>query len=509
MESAHIAIDLGASSGRAMLGVLDADQGKVELHEVHRFEHIGLPTPTGPVWNLTDIWRNVLEGLKLSRIHCAEKDIRVTSVGVDCWGVDWALLGESGELLALPHCYRDPQNIPAMERALEKLGGFDWLYERTGIQLMAINSLFQVAARHEREPKLFDAASHLIFVPDLFHYWLSGEIAVERTIASTSSMLDVKSGDWDREIFEKLGIPTHLLGKIVDPGTKLGTIRDDVAQTTGLPSDVAVVVPASHDTGSAVACVPAESESGQLDWAYLSSGTWSLLGAELLQPNTTPAAAEIPFTNELGINGTVRFLKNITGLWMVQELRREHQDETGEQVGFAELMKRAESSPAFQTLVDPNSAEFLAPGNMAGKIDAFADKTGQAKPDSIGGHVRCCLESLAFCYRDTLESMESVLGEKFSTLHVVGGGSKNRLLNQLTADALGYRVIAGPGEATAIGNVLIQAIGVNKVKDLSHLRSIVRDSFSPEQFVPGDDVETWNQSYERYKNLVASKSEES
>jgi rhamnulokinase len=497
MTSSHLAIDLGASSGRAILGVLEhapqrsAGSAKVlRLEELHRFVHLGQPTPTGPVWNLTDIWRNILDGMKKAAIYCQANDLQLTSVGVDCWGVDWALLGESGELLALPHCYRDPQNEEVLDRVLDQLGGPDWLYERTGIQLMGINTLFQVAARFEREPKLFEAASHFVFMPDLFHYWLSGEIAVERTIASTSSLLNVQTGDWDVEILQRLGIPAHLFGRIIEPGTKLGTVREELVGTTGAPKGLVVVAPASHDTASAIAAVPVESGT---DWAYLSSGTWSLMGAELSHPNTSPAAAAVPFTNERGVDGTVRFLKNITGLWMVQELRRESAEGVAEPLSFVELMELAAVSPSFQTVVNVNESEFLQPGEMASKIRAYAERTGQPIPESLGELIRCSLESLALCYRETLMGLEQVLDRKFQTLYVVGGGSQNQLLNRFIADALDRRIVCGPAEATAIGNVLVQAIGCGDVEDLAELRKIVRCSFDPLVVLPTDQATEWRE----------------
>ena len=255
MSSAHLAIDLGASSGRAMIGLLEGNPALVKLEEVHRFGHRPCPTPAGPVWDLTGIWLNVIEGLKLGAVWCRENDLELQSIGVDTWGVDWTLVGKSGELLALPHCYRDPQNETAMQRVLTAVGGNEKLYARTGIQLMTINSLFQVAARLEKEPTLFEAAHRLLFIPDLFHFWLSGEMTTERTIASTSGMLALETGDWDLELMEQLGIPSHMLGPLLDPGEVIGSLRDEVAQSTGLSCAVKIIAPGSHDTASAVAAV--------------------------------------------------------------------------------------------------------------------------------------------------------------------------------------------------------------------------------------------------------------
>ncbi len=478
---AHLSIDLGASSGRAMVGVLTGEPRRLQLTEIHRFEHFSCPTPAGPVWDLTGIWQNILTGLRAAAVWCDANHAELRSVGVDTWGVDWALVGKSGELLALPHCYRDPQNEAACERVLERLGGFDKLYARTGIQLLSFNTLFQVAARHDGEPRLFDAAERLLFLPDLLHYWLSGELSTERTIASTSSMLDVHTGDWDLVLMNKLGLPTHILGPIVEPGTNIGTVRAELAAATGVPKTLRVVLPPSHDTASAVAAVPVV---GDRSWAYLSSGTWSLLGAEIAEPIVTDAARQIPFTNERGLGGTVRFLKNIAGLWLLQELRREWEIQ-GEHRDYAELIREAEQAEPQRTLINPNHTEFASPGNMAEKIRQNARDAGQPVPETAGQLIRCCLESLAHCYRKTLDQLEGVLGRRVEVLHLVGGGSKNQLLNRLTAEALGRPVICGPVEATAIGNLLVQALGCGEIADHAELRSIVARSFVCEELDGG------------------------
>ncbi len=478
MSTAHLAIDLGASSGRAILGLLDSDSQRLRLVEVHRFAHLACPTPSGPVWDLTGIWKSVLTGLRAGASWCRENRVELQSVGVDTWGVDWTLVGKSGELLALPHCYRDPQNEAASERVLQRLGGFEPLYERTGIQLLPFNTLFQLAARYEQEPRLFDAADRLVFFPDLIHFWLSGEVATERTIASTSSMISVQTGDWDFELFERLELPTHLLGPIVEPGTKLGTLRNEVAEVADAPSGVQVIVPASHDTASAIVAVPATEDQS---WAYVSSGTWSLLGAELDSPLVTAEARAIPFTNELGVGQTVRFLKNIAGMWFVQELRHDLEKQ-GEQWDFSQMTREAELAKPYRTLVDPNSPDLVTAGNMAEKLRAFARRTQQPEPETVGQLVRCWLESLAFSYRHTLGQLESVIGRTCDVLHLVGGGTKNQLMNELTAQAVGRPVVCGPVEATAIGNVLVQAMGSGTISDVTQLRQIVARSWEPEHY---------------------------
>ncbi len=496
MPNAHLAIDLGASSGRAILGLLDSSAGKVTLEEVHRFEHLACPTPAGPVWDLTGIWQHILTGLRKASTYCEQNQVELKTIGVDTWGLDWALLGPSGELLALPHCYRDPQNDAACEKVLQRLGGFENLYARTGIQLMSINTIFQVAARFGREPKLFDATARFLFLPDLFHFWLSGVLTTERSIASTSGMLNVESGEWDTELLGQLGLPTDIFGPIVDPGTVLGCVRAEVAEDTGTPNTVQIVTPASHDTASAVAAVPVGANT---NWAYLSSGTWSLLGAELTEPVATEQSRQAPLTNERGVDGSIRLLKNIAGLWLIQELRRDLQH-GGHDIGFAELVEEARQADAFRTLVDPDHAEFAQPGNMQEKLRAFARESGQAEPESIGQLTRCCLESLALRYSHTLAQLESVIARPIDVLHIVGGGIQNSLLNELTTEAIDRSVVTGPVEATAIGNVLVQAMGCGELANLAELRQVVSNSFEVETLTPTGDSQ-WDEPRSRFAEL--------
>jgi len=493
MPIAHLAIDLGASSGRAIVGVLDGTPTQLRLEEVHRFEHLACPTPAGPVWDLTGIWHNILTGLTNASAWCKDNSIELRSIGVDTWGVDWTLVGSSGELLGLPHCYRDPQNEAACQQVLDKVGGFGSLYEQTGIQLLPFNTIFQIAARHEREPGLFDAAKRLVFLPDLFHYWLSGELATERTIASTSGMLDVETGEWSTSLLGQLALPTEILGPIVEPGSSVGSLRTEVATATGASTELRVVVPASHDTASAVAAVPATEKNG---WAYLSSGTWSLLGAELHHPIYSEEAQKVPFTNERGVCGTVRLLKNIAGLWLLQELRREL-----DQKDFSQLVEEARAAEPRRTLVDPNYAEFASPGNMADKIRQFARSTNQPEPKSVGQLVRCCLESLALSYSHTVGELEAVLGEPIDRIHMVGGGIRNALLNEFTASSTGKSVIAGPVEATAAGNLLVQAMGCGELAGIAEIREVVVNSFELTT-VEGADAEAWDEPRDRFAELI-------
>lgn len=493
---AYLAIDLGASSGRAIVGVLDGRPQQLTLNELHRFEHTPCPTPVGPVWDVTGIWLNIVQGIKAAARWCDENQCELVSIGVDTWGVDWTLVGESGELLGQAHCYRDPQNVPASERVVELLGGQYAIYERNGIQHMPINSMFQIAARIGHAPELFAVADRLLFMPDLFHFWLSGQLTTERTIASTSGLLSVSTGHWDQQLIEKLGLPAKIFGKLVEPGTVIGDVLPELAVETGISKQVQIIAPGAHDTASAVAAVPfkkpkklpekAKQKDQPVELAtYLSSGTWSLLGAELTESFVSERSCEAPFTNERGLSETVRFLKNIGGLWLVQELRREYVEQ-GNEVSFEELADQARLADPFRTLVNPNAPQFASPRAMAENIRTFARQTDQPEPETMGDLVRCCLDSLALCYRDTIEQLESVLDAQVKTLHIVGGGVNNQLLNEITCGVLQRTVVCGPVEATAIGNLLTQAMGHGEVAGLDGIRDVVRHSFDVQTLVPAD-----------------------
>jgi rhamnulokinase len=490
MKHAFLAIDFGAESGRVIAGTLDG--GRMQLAELHRFVHEPVWMPTGLHWDVTGMWREIVAGLRKAGAWAAEQQVRVVSVGVDTWGVDWALLDEAGELVGLPHAYRDPRNQAAYEAVVAKLGA-ERIYQTTGIQFMALNTLYSLYAHKLADPGALAAAKRLLFMPDLFHYWLSGEQTIEATIASTSQMVDCHQRDWARDMLEEVGLPTGILSETVAPGTVVGTIRGQLATDTGLPADLKVIAPPSHDTASAIAAVPAVENSR---WCYLSSGTWSLLGAELDAPCTSAAAQAAMFTNELGVMGTTRFLKNIPGLWLVQECRRDLARK-GREMDYAALTKLASEAEPFRTLVDPAHADFQTPGDMLEKIAAVTRATGNVVPDSPGQFVRCCLESLALAYREKLATLESILGRTFDVIHVVGGGGKNELLCQMTADATGRRVVVGPYEATALGNALVQAMAAGDVRDLAELRRIVAQSFDLVTFEPkcGGD---WDAAAERF-----------
>ncbi len=495
MTKAYLAIDLGAESGRVIAGTL-AD-GRMRLDEMHRFTHEPVWLPSGLHWDITGIWREISAGLLKASTWASEQGVRLVSVGVDTWGVDWALVDKAGELVGLPHAYRDPRNQAAYEMVVAQLGA-ERIYQTTGIQFMALNTLYSLSAHALADPGALAGADRLLFMPDLLHYWLSGEMAVEATIASTSQMVDCHTGAWAHSMLDELKLPVDILQPIVAPGTVLGTIRPQLATDLGLPKDLQVIAPASHDTASAIAAVPAADDTS---WCYLSSGTWSLLGAELDAPCVSPAAQEAMFTNELGVLGTTRFLKNIPGLWLVQQCRRDLARQ-GRQFDYASLTRLASESEPFRTLVDPAHAAFQAPGNMLEKIAAVAGCAGQSAPESPGQFVRCCLESLALTYGEKLLTLESILGRQFDVIHIVGGGGKNDLLCQMTADATGRRVVVGPYEATALGNALVQAMALGDVSDLADLRRIVARSFDLTTFEPTDSKE-WKRAGERFAAICS------
>jgi rhamnulokinase len=489
-KNAYLAIDLGAESGRTIVGVLENE--RLELHETHRFRHLPCRLPTGLHWDLTEIWNNILDGVRESIRWCNAQEIELDSLGVDAWGVDWALVSQSGELLGLPHCYRDECHFRAYDEAIDTIGGTA-IYEATGIQLMALNTLFQFMARHKSEPALLEKAQWLLFIPDLFHFFFTGNVVVEATIASTSSMTSARTGNWANDFLESLELPTHMLGEISPTGTVVGELLPELAKDVSAPLGLKVVAPASHDTAAAVAAVPAVANE---NWCYVSSGTWSLMGAELDEPCLTDAAREANFTNEGGIGGSIRFLKNIIGLWLVQECRRAFEQAGGE-IAYGELTVAAADAEPFRTILDPDHEPFLKPGEMPEKIAAFARSTNQPEPTEHGQFVRACLETLALTYRRTLNRLEEVTDKHFDVLHIVGGGGKNELLNQMTADAIGRRVVVGPEEATAAGNVLTQALGQGDVRDLSHIRSIVAGSFRPKAYLPAEGS-AWDVAFDRF-----------
>lgn len=485
--SRYLAFDLGAESGRAILGTLE--NGRLELEELHRFLNEPVRLPDGLYWDTFRLFHDIREGL---RIAGRERKLKLDGVAVDTWGVDFGLLDSNGELCLNPRHYRDPRNQAAYEEALGRAGR-EKIFAETGIQFMALNSLYQLyAARMAASPGLW-SASRLLFLPDLFNYWLCGEQANELTIASTSQFFNPAKKEWSLALFDALGLPKAILGRVLLPGRPLGVLLDEICATCAL-EPAPVFTTASHDTASAVAAVPA---AGNRPWCYISSGTWSLMGVEVDEPVINGKSLEMNLTNEIGVEGKIRLLKNIAGLWIVQECRRQWLLE-GREYSYAELTEMAAGAPPFVAVIDPD--RFIEPGEMPRRIAEFCRKTGQKEPESHAQIVRIALESLALRYRDVLEMIEDLTGLRIEVIHIVGGGSRNGLLNQFVAAATGRTVVAGPAEATAAGNILVQAMGAGQVDGLDALRRVVRESFYLETIEPRPDP-AWDRAYERFRQL--------
>lgn len=487
----YLALDLGAESGRGLLGRFDGE--RLALEEVHRF-------PNGPVrmldslhWDVPRLFDEMKTALRKASVDHPGLD----GVGVDTWGVDFGLVGRGDTLLGNPVHYRDPRTDGMMDAAFG-LVPRERIYEITGLQFLPINTLYQLMALKTSGSPLLEVAETLLMIPDLFGWLLTGRRAGERTDASTTQLLDPRSGTWSDELCRGLGLPRSILPDLIEPGTELGPLRKSVADELGIGHPLTVLVPGTHDTASAVAAVPTKGTgTNPPDWCYLSSGTWSLLGVEVPRPVINEATLRGNFTNEGGVVGTTRLLKNIMGLWLVQESRRTWA-RLGRDYSYDDLIARARSARPFATLVEPDDPSFLAPGDMPARLAAFAARTGQPAPVDEGGFVRCALESLALKYRWTIRRVESILGTTIRTVHVVGGGSRNALLCQFTADACGIPVHAGPVEATAAGNVLLQAMARGKIGSLADARAIVAASFPVETYEPRNSA-AWEDAAGRFE----------
>ncbi len=490
----YLAVDLGASSGRVVAGRFDGRQ--LRLDEVHRFANG--PTAAGGrlYWDLLGLWTQIQDGLRLA----AEKyGSSVTSIGIDTWGVDFGLLGRNDELLGNPMHYRDPHTQGMMDRAFQTVGREE-IFAETGLQFMELNTLFQLLALRTADSSLLEAAETFLLMPDLFNWLLTGRKVNEFTDASTTQFLNPRTGQWARNLLERFDIPTKMLQEIVQPGTDLGSLRTEVAATTGL-RDVSVILPGTHDTASAVLAVPAlGTPTDHPSWCYISSGTWSLLGAEVTTPVINDLSREYNFTNEGGVGGTIRLLKNITGLWLVQECRR-NWSQAGKSYSWEELTGLAEQASPLTSLINPDDARFAAPTDMPEAIRAYCQETGQPVPSTEGAIIRCALESLALRCRMVLGWLESLTGTRFETVHIVGGGTKNQQLCQMTANACNRPVLAGPVEATAIGNVAMQAIARGDVGSIEQARQIIAASFPLDRYDPRDP-EPWDDAYPRFEQLL-------
>jgi rhamnulokinase len=490
-QQVYLAIDLGAESGRVMAGLWNGKT--LRLQEIHRF-------PNGPVlladtlrWDLMRLWSEIQTGLALAAKQYGKS---IVSVGADTWGVDFVLLSRHNEVLGEPCHYRDARTNGMMEKALRRVPAAS-IFKQTGLQFMQFNTLFQLLAVKENTPELLEAADCLLFMPDFIHWALCGSRVAEFTIASTSQCMNPLARDWAEPLLKKLGLPSRIFPSIVPPGTELGTLRASLAAKTGA-GNIKVVAPPSHDTASAVAGAPTAS-TGQTTWAYLSSGTWSLMGVETSRPSLTDRTHELNLTNEGGIDNTYRLLKNIMGLWLVQQCKRAF-DARGKRYDYAQLAGMAAKAKPLRSLVNPDDWRFLNPPDMPKAIQAFCRETGQPAPRSEGELVRCAYESLALKYRQVLGWLEELAGNCIEVIHIVGGGSQSRILNQFTADACQRTVVAGPVEATAMGNLLVQARAGGELASLSEMRQVIRKSSELRTYMP-QQPDAWERAAASFAQL--------
>ena len=492
----YLAVDLWASSVRVVAGLFDGQ--RLELEEGHRFENGPIMAAGRMYWDLLAQWAHILCGLQAA---AAKYGDRIAGVGVDTWGVDFGLLGRNDELLGNPYHYRDSRTRGIYDKAFAVVSREE-IFAETGLQFMELNTLFQVIAMKLQDSPLFDAAESFLMMPDLFHWLLTGQKANEFTDVSTTQMYNPVTKTWAKGLLRRFEIPTDILGQIVPPGTRLGPVRADVAEATGLRK-AEVILPGTHDTASAVMAVPAASVAGAVpNWCYISSGTWSLMGVETPQPVINDLCRQLNFTNEGGVGDTVRLLKNIAGLWLVQECRRIWKQE-GREFGWDDLVQRAAQAPPLVSLVSPDDSTLMAPKDMPAAIREFCARTGQPLPADEGAVVRCCLESLALRYRVVLGWLEQLTGASVETIHIVGGGTQNRLLCQMAADACGRRVVAGPVEATAIGNLMMQAVSLGDVRSIAEAREVICRSFDVVEYLP-KNPQPYKDAFERFRHIAAS-----
>ena len=488
----YLAIDVGASTGRVLLGSFDGT--RLRLDEIHRFDNGPVDVARHLHWDVLRLWSELKNGL--ARYSAAGRG-RPLGIGIDTWGVDFALLDRNGTLLGNPYHYRDRRTQGVPDLVARRIAPEE-LYVTTGSQTMSINTLYQLyAMRVADDPRLTSAAG-LLMMPDLFHYWLTGEQVSELTIASTTQMLHAREQRWATELMARLDLPAELLRPLVSAGQALGRVRPDVAAEAGLAPGAAVYAVGCHDTASAVAAVPGLDEGS----VYISSGTWSLVGVERSEPILSEAGRRLDFTNEQGVAETVRILKNVAGLWLLQECRRCWR-RSGVSYDWPDLVRLAHGSTPFRSLIDPDAAEFVSPSDMLDQIRSFCRRTAQPEPSTDGEVVRCCLESLALRYATVVDELEQLTGHRFDTVRIVGGGSRNELLDQLTADACGRLVVAGPVEATALGNVVMQAIGTGVLASVDQGRRVIADSFDLRHFEPtGQDA--WREPLARFRSICGA-----
>lgn len=485
MATYYLACDLGADSGRIMLGTLD--NGRIVLEELHRFPNGPVKTSGALHWNFSGLLEELKTGLK----KAAARNLPIAGISADSWGVDYVLYDDRGLVMPPVWCYRDSRTAVGVENVKDKV---DWpeIFTETGIQFMALNTIYQLAA--ESPDRLADA-KQLLLIGDAFNYFCSGVARNEVSLASTTQLYNPQTKTWSKRLLDALGLRQNLFAPICPSGTRLGPMKKNLATEVGLPQ-IEVIATCSHDTGAAVAAIPADGGN----WAYLSSGTWSLMGVEWPRPVINEQARTIGFTNEIGFGDTVRLLKNIVGLWIVQECRRQWARE-GKKYDFAQLEQLSAAAAPFVSLINPDDARFLSPDDMPKKIAEFCTETGQPAPADHGAYMRCILESLALFYRVTLRKLERLTCKKIERLHIVGGGSKDNLLNQFAANALKIPVLAGPAECSALGNILIQAIALGHLESHAAARAVVRNSFELKTFTPQDSAQ-WDAAAARFEKLL-------
>ncbi len=484
MNRNFFAVDLGASSGRTILGHLS--DGSLDLEVVSRFPNHIIETGGHLYWDIYELYRNILEGLK----SVASSGQEITSIGIDTWGVDFVCIGRDGAVLRQPYSYRDPHTVGAPEKFFARVPRSE-VYSLTGIQVMDFNSLFQLDTMRRAGDSALEAADRILFIPDALSYMLSGQAVTEYTIASTAQLLNARTRHFEPSLLKASGLNEGNFGRFVFPGEKVGVLTEEVQRLTGL-GPVPVVAVAGHDTGSAVAAVPA----ADADFAYLSSGTWSLMGIETLSPVITPESEALNFTNEGGVDGTIRVLKNICGMWLLERCRA-----AWGETDYQQLINEADECEPFRSLINPDDPAFANPQDMEAAIREYCRRSAQPVPESRGQVVRCIFESLALRYRHVLDDLRKLSPHRISTLHVIGGGSRNDLLNQFTANAVGIPVVAGPSEATAIGNVMVQAVAAGTASDMASMRRLVGGCIPTATFLPQDPA-IWSAAYDRFEAVT-------
>ena len=490
MKQHFFAVDLGATSGRTILGIIE--DGRLEQEELTRFPNNLIETGGHFYWDIYALYNEMIRGLQI----VGRRGISISSIGIDTWGVDFVFIGEDGALLRNPMAYRDPHTFGRMEEYFEHVVGRRQVYDITGIQFMNFNSLFQLYAMRQDDNAALKHCQKVLFLPDALSWMLTGEAVCEYTIASTSQMLDPRTGDLSERLIESVGLTRRHFGRMVQPGTKIGVLTKEVQKMTGLGPVPVIAVP-GHDTASAVAAVPARDEN----FAYLSSGTWSLMGIESRQPIINDRSYELNFTNEGGIEGTTRFLKNICGMWLYERCRKEWPEDV-RKLSHPELQGSAMGVEAFRSIINPDDVLFANPPSMIEAIQQYCRQTRQPVPETPSELCRCIFDSLALRYRQVFGWLKEFASVDLNVLHIIGGGSLNKYLNQFTADALGVKVTAGPQECTAIGNIMLQAKAAGMVDDVWQMRRIIADSVETVTYQPQGDEAAWDKAYTRYLEIT-------